>query len=85
MCMVLGDDMYLLNSFSSNKKSIKTLFNSNLVIETQGSRDIQDMVERSLRWSGKMKMKVLITTKLVGLLIVICKLLISYNVICHFF
>ena len=52
--------MYLLNSFLSNKKSIKTLFNSNLFIETQGSRDLQDMVERSLRWSGKMKMKGLI-------------------------
>ena len=71
-----GDDMYLLNSFLSNKKSIKTIFNSNLFIETQGSRDLKDMVERSLRWSGKMKMKGLITTKLVGLLVVICNLLI---------
>ena len=71
-----GDDMYLLNSFLSNKKSIKTLLSRNLVIETQGSRDIQDMVERSLRWSGKMKMNGLLTTKLVGLLVVICNLLI---------
>ena len=71
-----GDDMYLLNSFLANKKSIKTLFNSNLFIETQGSIDLQDMLERSLRWSGKMKMKGLLTTKLVGLLVVICNLLI---------
>ena len=71
-----GDDMFLLNSFSSNKRSIKTLFNTNLFIETQGSKDIQDMVERSLRWSGKMKMNGLLTTKLVGLLIIICNLII---------
>ena len=71
-----GDDMFLLNSFLSNKKSIKTLFNSNLFIETQGSKDIKDLVERSLRWSGKMKMNGLLITKLVGLLVVICNLLI---------
>ena len=71
-----GDDMFLLNSFLSNKKSIKTLFNNNLFIETQGSKDTRDMVERSLRWSGKMKMNGLLTTKLVGLLVVICNLLI---------
>lgn len=71
-----GDDMYLLNSFYSNNKSVKTLFNNNLVIETQGSRDIQDLIERSLRWSGKMAMKGLLATKLVGLLVVFCNLLI---------
>ena len=71
-----GDDMYLLNSFYSNNKSVKTLFNNNLVIKTQGSGDIQDLIERSLRWSGKMKMKGLLVTKLVGLLVVLCNLLI---------
>jgi hypothetical protein len=68
--------MYLLNSFLANKKSVKSLFSRNLFIETQGSIDLQDMFERSLRWSGKMKMKGLITTKLVGLLVVISNLLI---------
>ena len=69
-----GDDMYLLNSFSANKKSIKTLFNKNLIIETQGSKSVQDMIVRSLRWSGKMKMKGLLATKIVGLLVVVCNL-----------
>ena len=71
-----GDDMFLLNSFLSNKRSIKTLYNRNLFIETQGSKDIRDMVERSLRWLGKMKMNGLLTTKLVGLLVIICNLII---------
>ena len=70
------NELILLNSFFSNKRSIKTLFNTNLFIETQGSKDIQDMVERSLRWSGKMKMNGLLTTKLVGLLVIICNLII---------
>ena len=71
-----GDDMYLLKIFNENNKLIKPLYNHDLIIKTQGPNNILEMINRSLRWSGKMRNSGLLLAKIFGFLVLLCNILI---------
>ena len=71
-----GDDMYLLKIFNDNNKLIKPLYNHDLIIKTQGPNNILEMINRSLRWSGKMRNSGLLLVKIFGFLVLLCNILI---------
>ena len=71
-----GDDMFLLKCFNENSMRIKSVFDSELIVYTEGSDDFKSTILRSLRWSGKMNSSGFALTKILGALVLICNLLI---------
>ena len=72
-----GDDMFLLKCFNENSMNIKSVFDSELIVYTEGSHDnFKNTILRSLRWSGKMNSSGFNLTKILGVLVLICNLFI---------
>ena len=49
-----GDDLFLLEAFT-RKYKVRAISPKSLFIETRGAISYREFIERSLRWSGKMK------------------------------
>lgn len=71
-----GDDMFLLKKFNEKNLNIKSIYNHELIVYTEGSNNFKNMILRSLRWSGKMNSSGFNLTIIFGILVLICNLFI---------